>query len=77
MEGFFGEAKLGARRIKRILEFKKRLIDDACHLIKRISEDASTNDGEFEACSCLMLLCLRFGRKTNRGFIYAQIVSSS
>ena len=77
VEGFFEKQKLGARRIKRIFEFKKRLIDDACHLIKRISEDTSTNDGEFEACSCLMLLCLRFGRKTNRGFIYAQIVSSS
>ena len=77
VEGFFEKQKLGARSIKRIFEFKKRLIDDACHLIKRISEDASTNDGEFEACSCLMLLCLRFGRKTNRGFIYAQIVSSS
>jgi len=76
VEGFFEKQKLGARRIKRISEFKKRLIDDACHLIKRISEDASTS-GEFEACSCLMLLCLRFGRKTNRGFIYAQIVSSS
>ena len=24
-----------------------------------------------------MLLCLRFGRKTNRGFIYSQIISSS
>ena len=39
-EGFFQKQKLGARRIKSILEFKKRLIDDACHLIKRISEDA-------------------------------------
>ena len=76
-EGFFQKQKLGARRIKSIFEFKKRLIGDACHLIRRINEDCSRSGGESDACSCLMLLCLRFGRKTNRGFIYSQIISSS
>jgi len=73
---FFEIQKLGARRMKGIFEFKKRLIEDACHLIKRMNEDL-TRSGESDACSCLMFLCLRFGRETNRGFIYSQIVSSS
>ena len=73
---FFEIQKLGARRMKGIFEFKKRLIEDACHLIKRMNEDL-TRSGECDACSCLMFLCLRFGRETNRGFIYSQLVSSS
>ena len=70
-EGFFQKQKLATRRIKSIFEFKKRLIDDACHLIRRINEDCSRSGGESDACSCLMLLCLRFGRKTNRVHLFA------
>jgi len=65
----YKQKTVGAKRIMIISEFKKRLIKDACDFMKQ----ASATDGD-SACSCLMLLLLRFGTLTNRGFIYSQII---